>query len=61
MIVGSQGQRSTVENQDILVQKVGEKAVAIKAMVGIILEAEGGLPKISLEEQLHLSTGNLSL
>lgn len=47
MTVGSQGERSTVENQDILVEKVGEKAVAIKAMVGIRLEAEDGLPKNS--------------
>lgn len=46
MIVGLPGERSTGENLDIPVLKVGERVVVIKAMGGIRSEAVGGSPKI---------------
>ncbi|RVW48218.1 Protein LAZ1 [Vitis vinifera] len=46
VIVGSQGERSIVENQDIPVEKVGEKAAVIKVIVHIRSAVADGLPKI---------------
>ena len=46
MTVGLQGERNIVENQDIPVQKVEEKAAVIRAMVDIRLGAIDGLQRI---------------